>query len=226
MFQRKQRGMKLLQSRAGAAIKRMRKHEGQALVELSLAIMFIALLLTGAIEIGRAYRMHQMLINATAEASSFLSQQPLVPCGTSCTWTTDQEKARADDIALANFRQETVLANASALTRLRDLNGDNRDDMTSNGWTKLTYSSGRWFWIAPADSTQFDPNNPGGFNINTFTPSTNTSCVNRRATYTGGQCYIVVQSKVIFRPLFSFIDFLGDGAAIRAYAIKPIVGTQ
>lgn len=203
---------------------RQHRREGQALVELALTIVFIALLLSATIDIGRAYRTHQMLTNATAEASSYLSQQPLVACGTACAWTTQQEKDRADELAIRSFRQETVFANASAVTALKDLNADEIDDMTGNGWTAVTFSSGGWLRFSPADSSQFDPANPGSFNIGTFTPSTQAECVNRRRTYPGGQCFIVVQSKIVFRPLFGLVSFLGDAAQIRSYAIKPIVG--
>jgi hypothetical protein len=200
---------------------RQRK-EGQALIELALTITFIALLLAAVVDLGLAFKTQQMLINATAEATSYLSQQPLVNCGTTCT--VDEMKSGASSVALRNFRQEVGDNIKGGVAELLDLNADGKDDVTQNGWSEASFRSGNWFRIDPADSSQFNPSNPSAFKISTFTPSTYQACIDRQRTYSSGQCYIVVRAQITYRPFFALSRAMGSEIMIRTYAIKPIVG--
>lgn len=208
-----------------------RRSAGQALVELTLAITFIALLLAGAVDAGLAYKTHQMLTNATAEASSYLGQQPLIAC-VSGEYVNDvcpraTMKSKADKLAVKHFRSETGdVLKANGMAQLLDLNSDGANDKTSTD-TVLVSSlrAGNWLRFDTADSSQFDPNNPGAFDIAGFTPTTNLTCVDRDRVYAGGKCFIVVRASINYKPFFSIAPFLGDGITIRAYAIKPIVGS-
>lgn len=197
---------------------------GQALVELALMIVFIAMLLAAAIDLGLAFKTHQMLTNAAAEATSFLAQQPLVPCSSSCDLTA--LKANADNAARTHFRNE--IGDDAAVARLRDLDGNGQDDGAQN----LSYQSG-WMQIDAADSSMFDASNPTAFKIGGFNPAnTDQACQDRKSTWLGGQCYIVVRTQIVYKPFFPlapfFLSTLANGSKgfiIHAYAIKPIVGT-
>ena len=53
---------------------------GQALIELALALTLIAMFLRAAVDLGLAYKAYQTLLNSTAEASSYLSLNPVLNC--------------------------------------------------------------------------------------------------------------------------------------------------
>jgi hypothetical protein len=203
-------------------MKRRPRREAQAIVELALTITFLSMLLAGIIDLGLAFKARQMLINATAEATSTLSQQPLLPCGETCSLAT--MKSGSDSLALRNFRQEIGDNIADGNAPLLDLNADGLDDMSQNGWSAGSFQTEGWFRIDPADSSKFNPSTPGLFNIKTFTPSTQQACIDRQRTYSGGQCYIVVRAKMVYRPFFALSRAMGAQVTISAYAIKPIVG--
>jgi hypothetical protein len=95
-----------------------RRRPGQALVELSLSITFIALLLGAAIDLGLAYKTYQTLMNATAEASSFLALNPKVNCDANPTWCTGTDEiGGADREARNRFREEQgTTINGSTIT--------------------------------------------------------------------------------------------------------------
>jgi hypothetical protein len=193
-----------------------RRRAGQALVEMALAMTLLTFLLSAAVDLGLAYKTHQMLINASAEASSYLSQQPIIPCN-GCSVST--MKASADTQARANFRQEVGAGSTGVkIARLADLNDNGVDDISEG----LDLS--QWIRIDPADAGQFDPSNPGSFNIKSFKASTQQNCIDRRPLYSGGQCFIVVRARIIYKPLFALAPFINGQMTISAYAIKPIVG--
>jgi Flp pilus assembly protein TadG len=206
-----------------------RTEKGQALVEFVLSITFISLLVAAVIDIGLAYKSHQMLTNAVAEASSYLSQQPLVPCGKTCTWTTTQEIAEANRRATQRFRDETGASDVptTGTTSLRDLDSDGSDG------EHVAPKSGSWLAFDVADSRQFNADDPGSFNINTFDPNAaHQHCKERRSVYKDtagtvlGQCFVVVRAQLAHKPYFGFVKILGMKSTIRVYAIKPIVGTH
>src|SRR6266576_736055 len=78
---------------------------GQALIELILSLSFLMLMLGAVIDGGMMYKTYQTLANATAEASTFLAEQPLITCST-CT-TTSSKIAKANSLAINNFRFES-----------------------------------------------------------------------------------------------------------------------
>ena len=203
-------------------MRQKRKHPGQALVELALAITFISLLLAAAVDLALAYRTHQMLVNATAEAASYLSQQPLL-CVSAGPCTQQQLIDTANNRAIQGFRREIgTNFDANRTARLLDLDADGLDDVGDEGFTTGTFRSGNWIRIDPADSTQFNPNDPGAFNIRTFAPSQIQSCIDRNRRHAGGQCFVAVRSTIIYRPFFALTPI--REFRISAWAIKPIVG--
>ena len=205
--------------RGESSMKHRHRRAGQALVELALMMTFLTLLLSAAVDLALAFKTYQMLVNATAEASSYLSQQPLVWCGEGCSVTS--MKAGANEQAIFNFRHEIGNDfNSNGIARLLDLNSNGQDDMAEN----LDFAGGSWIRIDPADGSQFDPNNPAAFNIRTFTPTTQQDCIDRKRQYQAGQCFVVVRAKIIYRPFFALAPFIGQTMTIQAHAIKPIVG--
>jgi hypothetical protein len=210
-----------------------RARPGQALVELSLLVVFVMLLLAAAVDIGLAFKTHQMLTNATAEASSYLAQQPTKPCATACSDAA--LIANADNAARDHFRKEIgTNFNSNGVARLLDLDNNGQDDTVQNLNLQadengnVTAAGWGWVRIDAADSEQIrDPANPNSYNIRSFDPTvTDAACRERKRRWLGGQCFIVVRSQIRYKPFFALSPFMGgaNGFLIRAYAIKPLVG--
>lgn len=195
-----------------------RRQRGQAIVELALSITFIMFLLSAAIDLGLAYKTYQSLVNATAEASSYLSQNPLAGAGTPA-----QRRANANNIAINNFRFETGEdGRVRSIGSMRDLNANGKDDLgtggAGDGMTAATLQSGGWIVIDETTDASFS----NSFNINNYTPST--VCANRMRyePSTGNRCYVVVKAQIIYKPFFALAPVIGDEVRIRAYSVKPI----
>src|SRR3954447_22926543 len=106
---------------------------GQALIELALALTFIAMFLSAAVDLGLAYKAYQTLLNATAEATSYLSLNPVLNCAVHlCPDGTPS--SGADREARIRFRAEqSGVLHGSASTM--DLDGSGVDDVTEHDWS-------------------------------------------------------------------------------------------
>ena len=190
-----------------------RRHKsGQAIVELALSVTFLAFLFAAAVDLGIAYKSYQTLMNATAEASTYLSVQPLMACGATCNG-----KAPADREARARFRNEQggdIRGSSSTL----DLDSNNVDDLGEHGWGWIEQR----VLIDEADSTQIQVTGSTFAVGNSFTRTTNPDCLARASIDSNGrQCYIVVRSVIIYHP-FAISPAVGSEMTIRAISVKPL----
>jgi hypothetical protein len=216
-------------SRMRAARRQPQRHEaGQALIELALSFTFLAFLFAGAVDLGIAYKSYQTLINASAEASSYLMLNPVVNCQQQfCPnddASTENEIEGADREARNRFRIEQGVSIHGTASTL-DLDANAKDDLTTDGYG--------WNWINSrvrideADSSQVTIVNDTFAIDNSFDPSaTNADCKLRRKYYTSGttsglQCFIVVRSQIDYHP-FAIAPVLGDTMTIRAISVLPI----
>lgn len=191
-----------------------RRHKsGQAIVELALSITFLAFLFAAAVDLGIAYKSYQTLMNATAEATTYLSVQPLMSGG--CA--TCDPRAPADREARTRFRNEQggdIRGSASTL----DLDSNNVDDLGEHGWGWIEQR----VLIDEADSTQIEVTGDTFAVGNSFTRTTNPDCLQRKAFDNNGrQCYIVVRSVIIYHP-FAISPAVGSEMTIRAISVKPL----
>lgn len=219
--------IRLFLPQRGMVVRRARR--GQALVELALTLTLLVMLLGAAVDLGLAFKTYQTLTNATAEASTYLSLEPIVNCGS----TTCDQIGPVNRTARERFRTEqgtTLRGSASTL----DLDASGRDD---------EFEAGRgWSWIEgkvrieAADSDQVTTTNSGFTLSSPFNRgSTNTACKDDRSrsftvvtnALTGAKevkyCYIVVQTEMIYKP-FIIQPFVGSEMTITAISVKPIVG--
>jgi len=184
------------------------KRSGQALVELTLSLTLLMMLLGAAVDLGLAYKAHQTLTNATAEASTYLSLRPLDPTA-----------AAADATARKRFRNEqgpTIRGSGSTL----DLDAnDQLDDIsitTNRVQIKVTDSS-----QVTIGSNNFAPD------LSLLPSSTNCETRNKRSyadsTGTVRQCLVVVHASMVYKPFF-ITPFVGSEMTITAISVKPIVG--
>lgn len=206
------------------ASKRTKLHQraGQALIEFALMISLIMLLVAAAIDLGGAFRAYQTLINATAEASSYLTIEPLTNCAI-VTCPGGIPASGSDQEARIRFRQEQTTTPRGLLTTM-DLDSSGQDDLAEHGWD----------WIAArvkiheADSSQVTVEN-SNFGIgSSFGGTNNTDCRARKRFDTSNpdiskaQCFMVVQAEYTYRPLvLSWI--LGKTMTIRATSVKAII---
>lgn len=188
------------------------KRPGQALVELALSLTLLVMLLGAAVDLGLAYKAHQTLTNATAEASTYLSLEPLINCGS----TTCDQIGPANEEARKRFRNEqgTTLRGVGSPLDL-DANGvvDDMSITTNRVQIKVTDSS-----QVNVGSSNFalDPN---------LLPSSNCDDRKKRSytTATGTvQCFIVVRASMTYKPFF-IQPFVGSEMTITAISVKPIV---
>lgn len=201
--------------------RRVHRSAGQAIVELALALTFLAYLFAAAVDLGFAFKSYQTLVNATAEASSYLAMRPSVSCGANTTALCARQAA--DSIARIRFRGEQGDRLRSFGGSTLDLNGDERDDAATvpPGFANFEQFIRARVQIKAADATQVTTTNTSlGVNGN-FTESP--LCQERLiADIYGRQCYIVVISEMTYRP-FAIAPVVGDTMTIRAISVKPIV---
>src|SRR5436190_20706134 len=89
--------------------------------------------LSAAVDLGLEYKAYQTLLNATAEATSYLSLNPFINCETHlCPDGTPS--SGADREARLRFRDEQsgVLHGS---TSTMDLDGSGTDDVAEHGWS-------------------------------------------------------------------------------------------
>jgi Flp pilus assembly protein TadG len=192
------------------------KRPGQALVELAISLTLLTLLLGAAIDLGLAFKTYQTLTNATAEASTYLSLEPLVNCGS----TTCDQKGPVDTEARKRFRTEQGTAIRGIASTL-DLDADGNNDESEYGPTWIASK----IRIAEASSNQITIGT-SGFTLNSpFNPNdTLPKCKNRlRYGDDGKQCFIVVQSEIVYKP-FLIKPIVGPQMRIGAISVKPIAG--
>jgi hypothetical protein len=184
---------------------------------LALALTLIAMFLSAAVDLGLEYKAYQTLLNATAEATSYLSLNPFINCEThSCPDGTPQ--SGADREAIMRFRDEQsgVLHGS---TSTMDLDGSGADDVTEHGWSWINAR----VKIQEADSSQVAIGSSNFGVGNTFNGTSNPDCqARKRFDADGNQCFIVVRSELIFHP-FVLKSILGDSVSIGAISVKPIV---
>lgn len=211
-----------------------RRRSGQALVELTLSITFIALLMGAAIDLGLAYKTYQTLMNATAEASTFLALMPKVNCTANSSWCAGAPSAAvapmygASREARNRFREEQGLVRRGIASTL-DLNANKVDDTTEtiDGVNGYTYMADR-VRIHEADSAQISTTG-GAYGLRgDYDPAaTLQDCKDRKRFAVGEtetrQCFMVVRTEIIYKPFISS-RFLGANMTIRATSVKPIVG--
>ena len=195
-----------------------RHSSGQALVELALSATFLAFLFAAAVDLGLAYKSYQTLINATAEASSFLTVNKAIPCGS----TTCDPFVAADREARIRFRAEQgdqLRGSSSTL----DLDGDRKDDLAAGGNNYGENWINQMVQIHVADSTQVTVSNSNFAIGTTFNGTSDPNCLQRmKFDVNGGQCFIVVRSQITYRP-FAISPVVGSTMTIRAISVKPIV---
>lgn len=205
-----------------------RQQAGQALIELALSFTFLAFLFAAAVDLGIAYKSYQTLMNATAEASSYLMLNPVVNCTSiecpSVDGSAEDEAEGADREARRRFRLEqgaSIRGTASTM----DLDANTKDDLTTDsyGWNWINNR----IQIDEADSSQVTIVNDTFALDNSFDPTkTNAECQKRRKFYTSGttaglQCFIVVRSQIDYHP-FAIAPAVGDTMTIRAISVLPI----
>lgn len=198
------------------------KAAGQALVELTLALTFLTYLFAAAVDLGLAYKSYQTLINATAEASSFLAIKPAISCGAGTTAQCAREAA--DREARVRFRGEQGMKIRGFAGSTMDLNADEKNDaeVVPSGFANFEQFIRAKVQIKVADDTQVVTSN-SDFGIGgNFIESTDPSCLQRAVAGAKGQCYIVVQTEIIYRP-FAIAPAVGETMTIRAISVKPIV---
>lgn len=190
---------------------------GQALIEFALMISLLMLLVAAAIDLGGAFRSYQTLMNATAEASSYLMIEPLTNCAIQ-TCPAGTPASGSDQEARVRFRQEQTTAPQGLLTTM-DLDSSGQDDLAEHGWG----------WIAArvqiheADSSQVTVENSNFGVGSSFRGTNNPDCLARKRFDTAqGQCFIVVQAEYSYRPLVLSWIF-GKTMTIRATSVKAIV---
>lgn len=201
-----------------------RYSRGQAIVELTLALTFLAFLFAAAVDLGLAFKSYQTLINATAEASGSLKVAPLINCGS----TTCDPIAAADSQARIRFRGEQGALMRGTASSM-DLNANGRDDETeftsAAAWMGFIQS---WVQIDEADQSQVTTTNSNFAVDNTFDPAaTAPECQRRDAMYFDAngslrQCFLVVRTRIIYRP-FAIAPAVGNEMTIRALSVVPIV---
>ncbi|HEX6288004.1 MAG TPA: TadE/TadG family type IV pilus assembly protein [Herpetosiphonaceae bacterium] len=195
-----------------------RRHaSGQAMVELALAATFLALLFAAAVDLGIAYKSYQTLMNATAEASSYLTLYPHASC-TSNSCDEAQLEAAADREARTRFRTEQGTQLKGSASTL-DLDSNNVDDLGEHGWGWIEQR----VRIQEADSSQIIITNDDFAVGESFNGTSNPDCLARkRFDSQGRQCYIVVRATIIYHP-FAISPAVGEDMPIRAISVKPIV---
>lgn len=201
----------------------MPKQRGQALVELALAISFIALLFAAAVDMGLAYKTYQTLVNATAEAASYLDQAPAVDCAAVGMAGSDPI-ACADALARERFRREQG-DQMRGVANTADLNADGTNDTTGNN-----YDITQAIRIDEADNRQIDTAN-NQIASNYDPNAADAQCKKRigRPTDTGGNgvvsCYIVIRSQIVYRPFVLSIA-VGPSMTIRTISVRKVVSSN
>ncbi len=175
---------------------------GQALVEVTLSMTLLTLLVGAAVDLGLAYKTHQTLVNATAEASSYLDLNPKVSGSDPIT--------AANSIALQRFQYEQGTSIRKIASTL-DLNANGVRDDQEGG-----FNIADWVQITEANDVQVS-------NMSTYNPSQAGECANRVAQPTTYEsCYIMIRSRMIYRPFF-LSPFLGDQMNIRTTSVRRVV---
>ena len=192
------------------------KAAGQAIIEFALIISVVLLLLAAAVDLGNAYRTYQTLVNASAEATSYLTHNPIVNCETTeCPGGTPA--SGADRQARIRFRNEQgplVRRVASTL----DLDNNGVDDEKEHGWA---FIEGR-VRIQTADSSVVTLANPQSIPTS-YSGTGDANCQERkRFDLKGGPCFIIVQVRAVYRPMI-LSTILGREMSITAMSVKPIV---
>jgi len=184
-----------------------RRHSaGQAIVELAISATFLAFLFAAAVDLGIAYKSYQTLMNATAEASTFLSIRPTLACH-KCDPDDAEElsKALANREAIKRFRTEQGTAGGGSATTL-DLDSNKADDLAEHGWEWIEER----VVIQEADSSQIQVTDNRFAVDGDFNGTSDPDCLARKAFNSQNQpCYIVVRSVIIYHP----------------FAISPAVGS-
>lgn len=197
-----------------------RQQQGQAIVELALAVTFLTLLLSAAVDLGLAFKAYQALMSATAEAGNYLQLKPLASCDSLADPACAARVANSE--ARTRFRGEqgdTLGRFASTL----DLNANSRDDRqefgSQAGFDAFIQARVE---IHEADSTQVTITN-NRFALNdTFDPNqTSQRCRQRYNLDSNGQCFVVVRTSIDYVP-FAIAPIVGNRMTIRAISVQPV----
>jgi hypothetical protein len=203
-------------------IRTSRQHAGQALVELALSVTVLVLLLAAAVDLGLAFKTYQTLVNATAEASSYLDVNPVVNCSDPAIpipCLGGNPIVGANAIARSRFQREQGDAIRGIASTL-DLNDDGvvDDPALLQAWVR----------IDPADNRQIEAVSNSLAVGSSYDPDqADEECKQRKATPQSTNpdvtsCYIVIRSQMIYRP-FVLQTILGEEMTIRAISVRRVV---
>jgi hypothetical protein len=184
-------------------------------VELALIVTLMVMLLGAAVDLGNAYRAYQMLVNASAEASTYLTHRPIANCVTqSCPGNDPIQGANRE--ARLRFREEQSAGLGSAVN-LRDLDSTGVDDLQEHGWSWIDAR----IRIVEADDSQVSTNHRAIGRD--FSGTSNADCrARQRLDGNNRYCYIVVLAEFEYRP-FVIRWLIGDTITVRAVSIRQIV---
>lgn len=203
-----------------------RHTRGQALVELALTVTFLAMLFSAAVDLGFAYKSYQTLLNATAEASSYLVVSPAATCENPPCSNPQLLLDAADSIARTRFRGEQGNQIRSFGGSTMDLNADDKDDAVTvpAGSGSFNQFIATRVQIDEADSRQITVANSNFAVGNSFNPAATDALCQQRKRFdaSGSQCFIVVRATMEYRPFF-IGPAIGKVMTIRAISVKPIV---
>ncbi|MBA3944668.1 MAG: pilus assembly protein [Herpetosiphonaceae bacterium] len=194
---------------------------GQAIVELALAITFIMILFSAAVDLGLTFMSYQSLVNAIAEASSYLDLNPALSCTSPC-----DPFGAADDIARTRFRSEQGSI-IHGVGNPSDLNANHIDDLSEAGGAAYVTSM---IQIDEADNTQIDSASNGNFALlGNYNPSATDSACQQRVSVPHSltnpnitSCYIVIRAAMLYKP-FILQRLLGNTLTIHAISVRRIV---
>lgn len=206
-----------------------RSQSGQAILELALSVTFLAYLFAAAVDLGIAYKSYQTLVSATAEASNYLTYDPLGACtdssinqATNPTAYSNCINTAADVQARVRFRGEQgnqLRGSASTL----DLDANGKDDLAASGDNYGSNWIVPWVQIDEADSTQVTISNDSFATLSdSYNPAATNAGCQQRKNLSNGQCFIVIRSQITYRP-FAITPVVGDTMTIRAVSVQPIV---
>jgi len=189
-------------------MRRASRKAGQAIVEFALMITLIFFLLSAAVDLGLIFFALQGMYNAEQEGAMYGSRWVDVTySGSNITGTT----LRVNEIR-NRVRGEAGARGGVGFVNLIDLNNNGINDSTESGVLN------NYILVSAIPDTDFDgkpeatPSGPGA-----------TAC-NNLAT-SDYKCYIRIEMRYDYRPVFPLAPALGDSVEIRRTFVMPMRAT-